>query len=152
MHDGMVRLANNIIIIIIIIIIAIGGCATSGPPLVPPTPTAAVVSFDGNYRGSIQLTSSGVSGGQTGWCDTPPTISLSLQKGAFNYVLTHPNVPKDSSYSLSPTFAVVVAPDGSFNATSQNGEAQIAGRITGSHLAGRIDGTACGYAFAAERS
>jgi hypothetical protein len=149
MHDGLARLA---IIIIIITTSAIGGCATSGPSPVPATPTAAPVSFDGNYRGSIRLTSSGISGGQTGWCDTPPAISLSLQKSAFNYVLAHPNVPKDSSYSLSPTFAVLVAPDGSFNATSQNGEAQMVGRITGSHLAGQIDGTACGYAFTAEKS
>jgi hypothetical protein len=147
MHDGLARLAN-----IIIIISALGGCATSPPPPVPPTPAASPISFDGNYRGSIQLTSSGISGGQTGWCDTPPAISLFLQKGAFSYVLEHPNVPKDSSYSLSPTFTVVVAPDGSFNTMSQNGEAQMVGRITGSHLAGRIDGSACGYAFAAEKS
>ncbi len=144
MRAGLVGLAS--------IIGAIGGCATSGPPPVPAPSIVSPVSFDGNYRGSIQLTSSGISGGQTGWCDTPPAISLSLQQGAFNYVLTHPNVPKDSNYSLSPTFAVVIAPDGSFNATSQNGEAQMVGRITGSHLAGRIDGTACGYAFAAEKS
>jgi hypothetical protein len=146
MHDGLARLAK------ILVISAIGGCATSGPPPVAVTPTAAPVSFDGNYRGSIRLTSSGISGGQTSWCDTPPAISLSLQKGTFNYVLVHPNVPKDSNYSLSPAFAVVVAPDGSFNATSLNGEAQMVGRVAGSHLAGRIDGSACGYAFSAEKS
>jgi hypothetical protein len=146
MRAGPARLAN------IIIISAVGGCVTSGPPPVPATPTTAPISFDGNYRGSIRLTSSGISVGQTGWCDTPPAISLTLQQGAFNYILAHPNVPKDSNYSLSPSFAVVFAPDGSFNATSQNGEAQMVGRITGSHLAGRIDGAACGYAFAAEKS
>jgi hypothetical protein len=145
MHAGLARLAN------IIILSAIGGCAPSGPPPVPATSTGSPVSFDGDYRGSIHVTSSGVGGGQTNWCDTPPAISLSLQQNAFSYVLTHPNVPKDSSYSLSPTFAVVVAPDGSFSTTSQNGEAQMVGRITGSHLAGRIDGTACGYAFVAEK-
>jgi hypothetical protein len=145
MHDGLERLT-------IIITSAIGGCAPSVPSPVPPPSAASLVSFDRIYRGSIQLTSSGISGGQTGWCDTPPAISLSLQKGAFNYVLAHPNVPKDSSYSLSPTFAVVVASDGSFNATSQNGEARMVGRIIGSRMAGQIDGTACGYAFVAEKS
>jgi hypothetical protein len=146
MPAGTKRLAS------VILITAIGGCATSGPPPVPPPPTALPTSFDGNYRGSIRLTSSGVSGSQSKWCDTPPAISLTLQNGAFSYVLVHPNVPKDANYSLSPTFAVVVAPDGSFNSTSQNGEAQMVGRITGSHLAGQISGTACGYAFTAERS
>ena len=78
----------------VILIAAMGGCATSGPLPSPPTPTASPVSFDGNYRGSIKLTSSGVSGGQTNWCDTPPAISLSLQNNAFSYVLAHPNVPR----------------------------------------------------------
>jgi hypothetical protein len=147
MHAGLARLAA------IVAIGLVGGCVTSGPPPLPATtPTTAPVSFNGNYQGSIRLTSSGISGGQTSWCDTPPALSLSIQKGTFNYVLLHPNVPKDSNYSLSPTFTVVLAPDGSFSATSQNGEAQMVGRITGSHLAGQINGTACGYAFTAEKS
>jgi hypothetical protein len=146
MRAGPARLAN------IIIISALSGCVTSGPPPAPPPPATAPVSFDGNYQGSIKVTSSGISGGQTSWCDTPPALSLSLQKGTFSYVLLHPNVPKDSNYSLSPTFTVVLAPDGSFNAMSQNGGAQMVGRITGSHLAGQINGTACGYALAADKS
>jgi hypothetical protein len=146
MRAGLAQLAN------ITLITAIGGCATSEPLAVPPMPTASPALFDGTYRGFIRLTSSGVSGDQTSWCDTPPAISLSLQNSAFSYILAHPNVPKDSTYSLSPTFAVVVAPDGSFSATSQNGEAQMIGRITGSRLAGQINGTACDYAFTADRS
>jgi hypothetical protein len=135
------------------ILAVIGGCARSEPPLAPPPPSlTSPVSFDGTYRGSIRVTSSGISGGQTNWCDTPPAISLSLHNSAFNYVLLHPNVPKDSNYSLSPTFAVAVEPDGSFNATSQNGEAQMVGQITGPQLAGQINGTACNYAFTAEKS
>jgi hypothetical protein len=134
------------------LITAMSGCATSGPPPASPPPTAVPISFDGNYRGMIRLTSSSLSGGQSNWCDTPPVISLSLQNNAFSYVLAHPNVPPDSNYSLSPTFAVTVAPDGSFNAESQNGEAEMTGQITGSHMAAQINGTACGYAFTAERS
>jgi hypothetical protein len=100
----------------------------------------------------IQLTFSAARGADSKWCDTPPVISLSVQNNAFSYVLAHPNVPQDSSYSLSPTFTVTVAPDGSFDATSVNGEAKIAGHISGSHMAGQINGTACIYAFTAERS
>jgi hypothetical protein len=96
------RLAN------IILITAMTGCATSGPPPASPPPMAVPISFDGNYRGMIRLTSSNVSGGQSNWCDTPPVISLSLQNNAFSYVLAHPNVPQDSNHSLSPTFAVTV--------------------------------------------
>jgi hypothetical protein len=131
----------------------IGACTRSEPPLAPPPPSlTSPVSFDGTYRGSIRVTSAGISGGQTNWCDTPSAISLSLQNSTFNYVLLHPNVPKDSNYSLSPTFAVAVGPDGSFNATSQNGEAQMVGQITGSQLSGQINGTACNYAFTADKS
>ena len=147
MRAGLERLAT------LILVTAIGGCAGSAPPAAPPPPSlTSPVSFDGTYRGSIRVTSTGVPREQTSWCDTPPAISLALQNSAFNYVLLHPNVPKDSNYSLSPTFAVVVAPDGSFNATSQNGEAQMIGRITGSQLAGQINGTACNYAFTAQKS
>jgi hypothetical protein len=147
MGAGLAKLAN------IILIIVISGCAASGPPPAPPPPPMAVpVAFDGNYQGMIRLTSSSVSGAQSKWCDTPPAISLSVRNSAFGYVLTHPNVPRDANYSLSPTFAVAVAPDGSFDSTSQNGEAEMAGRITGSHMAGQINGTGCGYAFTADRS
>ena len=136
------------------LVIAASGCATSGPPAVSPPPTAAPVVFDGNYRGTIQLTSSSslVSGAQSNWCNTPPVISLALQNNAFNYVLVHPNVPQDSGYSMSPNFSVSVQPDGSFNATSRNGEANMVGRITGARMTGQINGTGCGYGFAADRS
>jgi hypothetical protein len=134
------------------LVATMSGCATTAPPRTTLAPAKSPVSFDGTYQGSIRLTSSGVPGGQTNWCDTPPAISLSVRNNAFSYVLVHPNVPADANYSMSPTFTVVIAPDGSFNATSQNGAAEMVGRITGSHLAGQINGTACGYALAAEKS
>jgi hypothetical protein len=138
----------------IIPVVAMSGCAAPGPSHASLQPAPAAFSFDGNYRGTIRLatTSSAVSGAGSNWCDTPPALSLSVQNSAFSYVLTHPNVPQDSSYSLSPTFAMTVGPDGSFQASSQNGEAEMAGRITGSQMAGQINGAACGYAFTAERS
>jgi hypothetical protein len=46
---------------------------------------------------------------------------------------------------------VTIAPDGSFNAYSANGEAQMTGRISGTHMAGQIAGTGCNYAFSADR-
>jgi hypothetical protein len=146
MHARMAKLAS------VILITVISGCATSAPPPATLPPMAVPVSFDGNYRGTIQLTSSGMSGTQSEWCDTPPVISLSVQNSAFPYVLLHPNLPQDSIFSLSPNFTVAIAPDGSFDAISQNGEAEMAGRVTGSGMAGQINGTTCGYAFTAKRS
>jgi len=148
MRAGLARVAN------IILVTAVSGCSASGPPAAVSQPAAVPVSFDGNYRGRIQLTSTSslVSGAQSNWCNTPSEITLPIQNAAFNYVLMHPNVPRDSGDSLSPTFAVAVNSDGSFNATSQNGEAQMTGRITGGHMAGRINGTGCGYEFTADRS
>jgi hypothetical protein len=148
MPAGLARFAN------IILIAAISGCSASGPPAATPSPTAVSVSFDGSYRGTIQLisTSSIVSGAQSNWCNTPPVISLSLQNNVFSYVLAHPNVPQDSGYSLSPAFSVAVHPDGSFDTMSQNGGAEMIGRITGAHMTGQINGAGCNYAFTAERS
>jgi hypothetical protein len=90
-----------------------------------------------------------VGGGQSSWCDTPHAISFDIQNSVFNYILAHPNVPQ--APSLSPNFTVTVSPDGIFNSASQNGGATITGRITGPHMEGQIDGTACGYAFTAKR-
>jgi hypothetical protein len=114
--------------------------------------TTALVSFDGTYQGTIQLTASAAKGSNRSWCDTPPEITLVVQNGAFAYTLAHPNVPQGNGFSTSPTFIVNVAADGSFDSTSPNGQAQITGRITGQQLSGQISGTACGYAFTARRS
>ena len=146
MRAGTATLTN------LILIIAISGCATSGPPPVAPKAAVAPVSFEGIYQGTIRVTTSAARGAQSNWCDTPPAISLSVQNGAFSYILAHPNIPQDSNYSLSPSFTVSVAPDGSFNSTSQNGEAEMIGGITGSHMAGKINGTGCAYAFTADRA
>jgi hypothetical protein len=146
MHARMAKLAN------VVLITVISGCATSAPPAATLPPMAVPVSFDGNYRGTIQLTSSAPSETQSNWCDTPPVISLSVQNSAFPYVLLHPSLPQDSDDPLSPAFAVAIAPDGSFDTISQNGEAEMAGRVIGSDMAGQINGTNCGYAFTAKRS
>jgi hypothetical protein len=133
-----------------ILVAAAAGCTSSGPSPAPSPPVTPSTSFDGTYRGMIRLTSS--SAGAGNWCDTPPAISFTLANNTFNYVLAHPNVPQDPNYSMSPSFTVTVAGDGSFDATSRNGEAEMVGRITGSQIAGRINGTACAYTFTADRS
>jgi len=135
-------------------ILAMGACSSgdiSGlPPPAPPTPKAAAsVSFDGTYRGRIQVTSTSLRGDHRNWCDTPEAMSVSIQHNAFSYVLAHPNLPPGPTYS--PTFEVSVALDGSFAGAPRNGGPQMAGRITGPHIEGEIHGLGCGYAFTAEK-
>jgi len=138
----------------IILVAAISGCATAGPPPAPPPPPAPIVSYDGHYRGTIRLTSTSrvVSGAGSNWCKTPPAISLSVQNNEFTFVLAHPNLPRDGGDSLSPTFVVPISPNGAFRAFNRNGTSEITGLITESHMAGRIRGAGCSYAFTAERS
>jgi hypothetical protein len=134
----------------VILIIAISGCGAIGQSA-PALPAAAPVafSFDGTYTGTIRLTSSSTSANpyEANWCDTPPQISLTIQNNAFTYHLTHPKVPK----GLSLTIAANVAPDGSISGSDANGEAAMDGLIAGSQIAGHINGTACNYAFTANR-
>jgi hypothetical protein len=144
MRMDLTRLAN------IAFIAALGGCSNMSPPPAPPPPMATPYSFDGTYRGTIKLTSSAARGAQSNWCDTPPAITFVVQNNRFNYVLAHPNVPKDGS--LSPEFSVPVAPDGSFDATSPNGTAEMTGLISASRITGQIMGTGCGYSFTLNQS
>jgi hypothetical protein len=146
MLGSLARLAGTLLVA------AATGCTSSAPSSAPSSPVTSSRSFDGNYRGTIRLTSSSVRGDQGNWCDTPPAISFTLSNNTFNYVLVHPNVPQDPKYSMSPSFTVKVADDGSFDTRSDNEDAQIVGQIEGSQITGKINGTACGYAFVANRS
>jgi hypothetical protein len=134
----------------VILIIAISGCGGTGQlPSALPAAAPAAFSFDGTYTGTIRLTSSGMPANpnEANRCDTPPQISLIIQNNAFTYHLTHPNVPK----RLSLTIIANVAPDGSISGSDVNGEAIMDGLIGGSQIAGHINGTACNYAFTANR-
>jgi hypothetical protein len=134
----------------IVILLALAACSSQPPPA-PPTPKAAFVSFDGTYRGRIRVSSHTLGGPNSNWCDTPQTISLSIQHNAFRYLLAHPNLPPDPD--LSPTIEVTeISPDGSFDGFPINGGPEMVGSITGSHMEGEIHGLGCAYTFAAERS
>jgi len=131
----------------------VSGCVLPDTPRAPPATAAAPpVAFDGTYHGTVQVTSSAMKGAQAVWCNTPPAVTLTVQKGTFSYVLAHPDVPSDSLYSMSPTFTVTLAPDGSFSTLSTNGESQLEGGIAGTHLSGQINGAGCGYAITADKS
>lgn len=135
----------------VVLVAAVNGCAPSAPPAVPPPPLP-VVSYDGTYQGTIHLTVDAVKGANSIWCDTPPAITLVVQNNAFAYVLTHPNVPLGAGFSASPSFAVTIGPDGSFDAFTPNNTAEMTGSVSGGQINGKISGTGCGYAFSARKA
>src|SRR6201992_1090498 len=100
MHSGLAGLGTVVLVTVIS-----GGATPARPPAAPP-PAAAPISYDGTHGCTIQVSFAGTREVESNWCATPPAISLSVRNNAFNYVLTHPNVPQGSTYSLSPTFTV----------------------------------------------
>ena len=126
---------------------ATAACTTTQATTPPPAaPAVQPVSFDGRYTGSIRVTRS-----HNNWCETAPTFSFVIQNSTFTWTLTRPNLPRAELYN--PTFQVSVGPDGVFDVEGGNGDlTSLKGRITGSHMAGDIDGKYCGYVFSADKS
>jgi hypothetical protein len=122
-----------------------GGCAgPMGPIRSDPPPPPPVTSFDGSYRTTIQRIDTPATKG-TVWCDTPGQEVVTVANGQFSYAVQHPDVPGNPTPALPATFAA----DGSFSGQVIVGS--IYGRVQGSHMEGRIDGSACLYTFTGER-
>ena len=68
-----------------------------------------------------------------------------MANGQFSYAVQHPDVPGNPTPALPATFAA----DGSFSGQVIVGT--IYGRVQGSHMEGRIDGSARLYTFTGER-
>jgi hypothetical protein len=131
----------------VILSIATSGCVSANQPPPAPPPAPLSVSFDGTYTGTI--TSSSVSGNpaQANWCDTPPQISLSVHNNIFSYHLARPKRPQGMSLNLN----AIVGPDGTISGSAANGAAQMDGLVAASQMSGHINGSACSYAFTAQR-
>jgi hypothetical protein len=127
-------------------VVALAGCsspqksASSDPP--PSTPS---VSWDGAYRGTIQITGVG-SGIDRKWCETDPQMTVQVAAGTLNYAMPHPNAPDNPT----PVYTATIAPDGSFRSVVPSGV--MTGRVAASHMTGMIDGSVCVYSFAMDRS
>jgi hypothetical protein len=131
-----------------IAMMTIAGCtATPRPPAssaASPGPVSAV-SWDGTYRGAVQITGLG-SGVQQQWCETDPQIVFQVTNNAFSYAMPHPNAPNNPT----PVYSATIASDGSFRSSLPSGT--MTGRVTGTHIAGKIDGSVCVYSFALDRT
>ena|SRR5689334_20581698 len=123
----------------------LAGCTSPAQPDPPPVaagpPLAIAKSVDGNYNGVAQLAS-----GSPDACGTQDIISLRVSANAFQYVLQQPQVP----WRPSVTFAVSIAPDGSF--ASNAGTAYIKGQVKQGHMQGQIVGDSCAFSFEADNT
>jgi hypothetical protein len=130
----------------------LSGCviAQDGPTAVPvdPAPSVAtaatpggLVAANGTYDGLTQLVA-----GSIGSCGNQDMITLQVMNDRFSYTLNQPQVV----WQPTRVFDVVIAPNGSFQATS--GTASMRGTAAGRHIAGDIVGDACSFHFEADSS
>ncbi len=131
--------------------LALGGCATPPPPAPAPAPA---VSYDGTYTGTLTLAGVGAGVPREG-CFTNPQITLQVKNNAFTYVQTHPKAnvtaPGMATVSATTTYAVAVAPNGTFSGQSEV-SGTMTGAISGPHMTGMIEGIVCVYSFTADRT
>ena len=123
------------------------GCAVAPkpPPTQAVTQQAPAVSWDGTYRGSVQITALG-SSIQRSWCETDPQMTVQVVGNAFSYAMPHPNSPGNPT----PVYSGSIGQDGRFIA--QRGSGTMAGTIVGDRMEGGIDGSVCVYSFSLTRS
>jgi hypothetical protein len=130
----------------VLLLLLIDGCAGSmGTIHSDPPPPPPVTAFDGSYRSMIRPARLHSEPQLDVWCETPGQPIITVENGHFTYTVPHPNVTTSITASLSAT----IAPDGSFYGEIITGT--ISGRIDGTHMEGRIDGSACVYAFTGDR-
>jgi hypothetical protein len=129
----------------IVLLLMTAGCAGSMGVMHTDTSAGPVTAFDGSYRTTIQLTSTGVATTGTDWCQTSGQPIITIAAGQFSYALPHPNIPGNPT----PTFLATLAKDGGF--IGQGNDGTILGLASGTHIEGNISGAACGYSFAGDR-
>jgi hypothetical protein len=132
----------------LVLLLLIVGCAgpigTIRVSQAPPAPV--VTAFDGSYQTTIRSLRSFGADQETAWCDTPGQPVVTVRNGKFDYAVPHPNVPGNAT----PKYSATIAPDGTF--FGQIIEGTLNGQVQGNHIEGRIDGSACIYAFSGIRT
>jgi hypothetical protein len=113
------------------------GCAGPLGTIHSDAPPPPVTAFDGIYRGTIRSTSAAVAA-QGSWCDTPGQPAITVVNGQFTYTTPHPEVPGNPT----PDYEATMASDGSFYGQDISGT--ISGRVSGTHMEGKIEGEVCG--------
>jgi len=124
------------------------GCAGPMAPMNnggPPPPPTPVTAFDGSYRTTIRLIDAFGAAQSTPWCDSPGQPVITVTNGQFSYTVPHPNIPGNAA----PVYPATMAVDGSFSGQIIAG--MLYGQVQGNHIEGKIDGSACVYAFSGDR-
>jgi len=124
------------------LMLIIGGCAG---PMEQIRSEPPVTSFDGTYRTTIRSVTSFVVAQTTDWCESPGQPVVTIANGQFIYAVPHPKVPGNAT----PAYPATMAEDGSF--TGEIIAGTISGEVQCTRIEGRIDGSACLYAFAGNR-
>jgi hypothetical protein len=105
-----------------------------------------VTAFDGSYRNTIRIiTSFGSGADNSGWCTSPGQPIITIANGQFTYAVPHPNVPGNAT----PVYQATMKEDGSFYGSITAGV--VSGAVEGTRIVGKIDGSACLYAFSGQR-
>lgn len=149
MPPGPAGFAGNGLVITVTVISSQPITTTAGGNAASPP-----VSFDGRYRGSVQVT--GAAGGfDPQVCATDPRLSLQVANGAFSFTQSHPNLAGTSpgliSETTSSTYSATIAPDGSITGNSGEQNGTVEGEVSGAHMSGTINGFICFYKFTADR-
>ena len=143
-HPTSYRIAGtfNVALCRMVLTLMITGCAGSMGVMHTEPPPPTVTSFDGSYRDTIRITSKIM---DASWCQTSGQPTITVQNGHFGYAVQQSNV------SDSPTkiFQADMAQDGSFRGQTNSGITS--GRVSGTHIEGRLDGAVCIYAFSGDR-
>jgi hypothetical protein len=129
-----------------LLMVVLASCAGPMGTIHMDTTTTSVTSFDGVYQDTIRITFASDEVKGTPWCATPGQPVITVVNGRFNYSVPHPNAPGNPT----PIFQATVAQDGSFIGQANDGT--ISGHVSGTHMEGSIDGAACIYAFAGDRT
>jgi hypothetical protein len=129
-----------------VLVLVTAGCAGSMGTVHPDATAESVTAFDGSYQTTIRILSSAGETAGTDWCKTPGQPIITITNGQFSYTVPHPNIPGNPS----PTFEATTAKDGTF--VGQGNDGNILGRVSGTHMQGSINGSACSYDFAGDRT
>ncbi len=103
-------------------------------------------SFDGSYRTTIRVIGSFGGSENIPWCATPGQPIITVANGQFTYAVPHSFATKIAT----SVFPATMAADGSFYGEIVAGT--MSGQVRGTHIEGKIDGSACVYAFSGDRT
>jgi hypothetical protein len=132
--------------------LAVSGCANQAPQ--PTAPSAAAISYDGTYTGTLRVTGASTSVNQSE-CATDPRFSVNVTGNQFSFPLPHPVALKAAPSlrdAATPIYNASIARDGTIKGLSNDTNTTMDGRVTGTRMTGQIYGLLCYYAFTADRN